>query len=729
MVEVNLKQDKITLNNYSEFKNKFLQPKKITGSLCDFVVTSEEELNNYINNDNPRILAQNIGDRKTTIIENKNGSVDMFCNKPETSTLVLSGGGAKGCCLIGAHTALEEMDKWKHIKKISGTSAGAMMSCLMSTGMNSKELQTIIDGMKPHAMASSYETIEDELIPRWTNNNKENIMLSTKKRHLIDEDKVPKTIPEKIKFYFLLFISLFIGKERRACKLEKFLCYVTSCYFLNKINELDQEKQQEIQDLINKLKYQKDHPAVASKEDARITFADLDRLSKYIPGMKQLEVNTTIIVNGTAQTCVYNNENTPDMDIYTAVRISASLPGLFPKYKKNIFANTNHKNKKEQTKLKVVQTDGGCIVNTPTAGSQNRKELSNNHYIDDCKDSLAMVYGDDLIHSSNNWRPPAYNFGNAVMDFALDTDVTHQYHEQCEIMRYRYIDQTIMTKLIILNKNGETKTNHTTNMLISAEDIHAFQKSAYEDVKAHIEKTKTELLGNHYMTLKEALFALKDIHLNSFLNDLRQQQNENNLNIINSATEVINMRKEASVIMDEIKYAISVYDDAIDYSKEEKIIDLKEILFTLDNKYAEEEEFKTWFSIEMHNSKDKYLNRYLDLINENRESNDSAFLSALYKESKKRSHRYAVYNIITTQINPLIFKLGQTDENIALLENVKTSLLCSKNAEEVDYMIAQLNDLYKLTTIDKIQDEFHRLKNKFKSIKRQHSKPYATEFV
>jgi hypothetical protein len=256
-------------------------------------------------------------------------------------------------------------------------------------------------------------------------------------------------------------------------------------------------------------------------------------------------------------------------------------------------------------------------------------------------------------------------------------------------------------------------TNYTTNVFLSSEDIHAFQHSAYEDTKSHITKTDSEIIGNHYATLKEALFALKDKHLTNVLNAASPEQNENSKKIANSATEVINMQKEASMVMNTIKQAIEAYDDATEYSKVEKVIQLKEILSTLDDKYAEEEEFKTWFSIEMHNSKDKNLNRYIDLICDNSENSNSAFLLALYKESNKRSHQYKVYNIIQSQITPLIFKLGQSKENIALLENIKTSLLCSENAKDIDNMLDHLCDLYKLTTIDKIQNIFG--KNKIKS--------------
>jgi exoenzyme U len=310
-----------TVNNYQDskqFKSSFLNHKTIKGVLGGREVTTKEKLHTYTSqitqdNHNTKILGQSIGGRETTIIEYEDGGVDMFCTKPEASNLVLSAGGAKGWCCQGVFNALEETDRWKHIDKISGTSIGAMMGLLMSTGMQASELQSVTDNIKASSMIAGKDIIEDGTAFLWELDSKDNISLATNK------NDVPKTIVEKIKLIVQIVIALFTGKKNRACKLEIFLSYVTASYFLKKINELDQEKQQEIQDLIKKLEFQKSNPTIANKPNARITFADLDKLSEYIPGMKKLEVNATIVINGRAQIIVYSGANTPDMDIYTQI--------------------------------------------------------------------------------------------------------------------------------------------------------------------------------------------------------------------------------------------------------------------------------------------------------------------------------------------------------------------------------------------------------------------------
>ena len=697
--------------NTNRIIDSFLKTRTINGRLCGSLITSKQKLAEYIskttqNSNSPTVLAKSIGERETTIIENKDGSYDLFCNRPEVSTLVLSGGGAKGCAHQGVYRAIEDCGRLKSIKKVSGTSAGSMISCLVSTGMQASEIQHIMDNMKPHAMVSSNDTIKNELSVYWDQKSSESTKLLTTKKHLIDEENLPKTIIEKIKFYFYLFVSLFINREMRACKLEKFLCYVTSNYFLQKISELNQQQQQELSPLIEKLKYQKDSPTITCQTGDRLTFADLDKLSKYLPDMKQLDINATIIANGTAQTIIYNSSNTPDMDIYKAVRISASFPGLFPKYKNCLLLNPKDQNTKSSEKLKILQTDGGYTANTPVTGVQKRKELlCNNYYIDDNKDNIIIVFGNYLIDSTSIQRP-TYSLGDAFKDFILGTPITSTSYEENEIIREFYLDQTIMTRLAVAN-NGSIITNSTTNVLISEKDVHLFQSSAYEQVKSHIERSDNQLIGNNYETLKQALFAMKDEHLKDFLNGLEANKKDANNDIIFAETrKVVEMRKYARSIMEKIKQDIASYDDNTTSSKEEKIAQLKNILADLDSQYSKEEEFKGWFAFEMHNSDETQLNRYIDLTKDTSKNIESAFLLSLAKESQKRSHKYKVYHIIKTEIEPMIFKLGQSKENIALLENIKTSLLCTEDENEINYLIRQLQDLYKLTRLDKIRNLF-----------------------
>ena len=52
--------------------------------------------------------------------------------------LVFSGGGAKGVAYAGAHAALEQTGVLSSVEKISGASAGAIISAFIAAGMNSQ---------------------------------------------------------------------------------------------------------------------------------------------------------------------------------------------------------------------------------------------------------------------------------------------------------------------------------------------------------------------------------------------------------------------------------------------------------------------------------------------------------------------------------------------------------------------------------------------------------------
>ncbi|MFC7060603.1 patatin-like phospholipase family protein [Halobacillus seohaensis] len=66
---------------------------------------------------------------------------------------VFSGGGVKALAFIGALEVLEENQY--QFQRVAGTSAGAMVACLVAAGYTSKELKVILDEL-------SFETLIDE---------------------------------------------------------------------------------------------------------------------------------------------------------------------------------------------------------------------------------------------------------------------------------------------------------------------------------------------------------------------------------------------------------------------------------------------------------------------------------------------------------------------------------------------------------------------------------------
>ncbi len=70
-----------------------------------------------------------------------------FLNAQDVNTienLVLEGGGIRGIAYVGAIQELEMQDKIQSIKRVGGTSAGAITALLLSLGYNAQEMDSIL---------------------------------------------------------------------------------------------------------------------------------------------------------------------------------------------------------------------------------------------------------------------------------------------------------------------------------------------------------------------------------------------------------------------------------------------------------------------------------------------------------------------------------------------------------------------------------------------------------
>lgn len=60
--------------------------------------------------------------------------------------LAFSGGGIRGLAYIGAFEALEGKGLTEGIRRVAGTSAGAIMAMLIATGMTSQQMRRLAAG-------------------------------------------------------------------------------------------------------------------------------------------------------------------------------------------------------------------------------------------------------------------------------------------------------------------------------------------------------------------------------------------------------------------------------------------------------------------------------------------------------------------------------------------------------------------------------------------------------
>jgi NTE family protein len=72
--------------------------------------------------------------------------------------LVLQGGGVKGIGLVGAVNKLREAS-YRHVQRVAGTSAGAIVASLLAAGMPSHQMERVMRGL-------NYARFEDGLLPR-----------------------------------------------------------------------------------------------------------------------------------------------------------------------------------------------------------------------------------------------------------------------------------------------------------------------------------------------------------------------------------------------------------------------------------------------------------------------------------------------------------------------------------------------------------------------------------
>ena len=216
--------------------------------------------------------------------------------------LSLAGGGGRGLVYPTVINELERLDQLQHIQGVSGTSAGAMTAAALAAG----------------ADASDLAAITAEL------NFKE--LLSKKTETLITR-RVPDAVPNGM---FTTFNSYRIVTETKKSWVER-----SSAALLAKIQEklresiLDRLQKLEGQMPLHANRYISNLKERASKQDGKITFADLARLSALFPGhFKKLYVNAVEINKGPhdGKSFVFSAETTPDVGVAQAVLASASIP-------------------------------------------------------------------------------------------------------------------------------------------------------------------------------------------------------------------------------------------------------------------------------------------------------------------------------------------------------------------------------------------------------------------
>jgi NTE family protein len=210
--------------------------------------------------------------------------------------LVFAGGGVKGIAYLGSLEILDNKDILKNIKRVAGTSAGSITACIVSMYDNYKDIKAVadkIDYSKVPADEEHYET------------KKTSKGFITELEHHVMENQSVDNIYRLLKEYGW-YSSSYVYKFLRESIEDRF-------------------KQ-------NKKEY---------------TFRDFKNNN-----MKDLYVIGTDMVNRCTR--VFSYEDTPDIEVAKAVRISMSIPLYFES------EISDYKNLKN-----IVFSDGGVMRNYP----------------------------------------------------------------------------------------------------------------------------------------------------------------------------------------------------------------------------------------------------------------------------------------------------------------------------------------------------------------------------
>ena len=195
--------------------------------------------------------------------------------------LVCSGCGAKGVAYVGIYQALIQQGVMDNITDVAGTSAGSIAATLFAIGTSEDELKALLAD-------SDFKTLLGDRVPGALFTKDGNPILSLLRNQINKSIKTFLDNPERTK-------------------------RILEDTTLTLIEDIEREKK------IDVLKTKLNSP------DASVSFEDLGLLQRCFPQkFKNLTVTAVKLPNGEIQ--VFNQHATPNIEIATACRASASIP-------------------------------------------------------------------------------------------------------------------------------------------------------------------------------------------------------------------------------------------------------------------------------------------------------------------------------------------------------------------------------------------------------------------
>ena len=589
-------------------------------------------------------LVEGVGSRNVTLLRDQQGRVDVFLSPAPVTSLVLSGGGAKGIAFSGVVRALEEAQKLQGIQSISGSSAGAISAALIASGMGAKAFDELSDGIDLPSLLNSKDAVT-----AWMQDASSTL------------GKLTGHLPGSIGTVSQLLMTLLPRLKTEALPLEELIRNESRQSILGHIAQTPREtRPAEVMDIADKL-----------SAGGAPTFGDLEVLNRHIPAIKQLNITGTGMFGGRPQLVVFNASLTPQMDIARAAHISGALPVVF---KGPVEQGHGFQTSAETTKFK----DGGLLLNTPAPGVVQRSfpESPLNK-----SESLIVKFEPGTTDAPVR----SGSFFSSVADRI--TGVAHSAAGAFQDKKLEAFADQIVT-LPLKTEKGDFRglLTGTVNFTMQDEQKQHLQAKARQAVEAHLERRTTALEHHVFHSLDDAVLAMDDEMLASVQPTLQKDP---------AATDVLTFRKNA-------QQALKTLDDAIGEANQSQgaLVFTPKISSAVRNldALAHRPEQVDWLGRRLNVAGQRNFQQLLQVAARQIAGDTvptSKVIGGAVAEMKLRDLAMKAENFTREVIYPSLFRPGQPESNVELLYRAAQDLAWATTPAEFNRVLGTLSDNYK----------------------------------
>lgn len=586
-------------------------------------------------------LLENVGPRKLSLHRHNDGRVDVDVSPPPPSHLVLSGGGAKGIAFPGMVQALEDGKKLQGVKVISGSSAGAISSTLLASGMNAKTFGELSNSLDLPSLLNSKDPVT-----AWLQNISSEL------------GKLAGRLPGAAGNITQLLLTMLPRLQTEASPLEEMMRNESRKSILAHIADMPRETRPgEVMKIADRL-----------SAGGGPTFRDLEVLSHHIPAIKQLNITGTGMFDDRPQLVVFNASLAPDMDIARAARISGSLPGLFksPQEQGHGF---------QQVAEVTAFQDGGLLANTPAPGvvgsSQPQDPLNQ-------PESLVVKFESDEAKPKKSG-----GFFSNIVDRLTGTPHSAAGAYQAERLK-AYAEQTVTLPLNTEQGDFRGMFNGTVNFTMTPEQKKHLQAKAHQAVTAHLGTREKAREQHSYESMESAVLAMDDTLLASVQDQLKKDP---------AAADALTFRKTAQQALQALNSAVS------DANRTSNILTITpKIAAALRNldTLARRPEHVEWLGRRLNAAGQPNFQQLLQVAaKQGTGSPLSKVMTHAVAEMKRRDIAVKAENFTREVIYPSLFRPGQPASNVELLHRVALKLANATTPGEFNAALEDIVQNYK----------------------------------